>query len=270
MAVIKLDSGGRTWKKDPQISSAIIRYGIWIAVILYFIVNSRTIEIDSVRIAKGMSRAGELFSGFFHPDFVSRFSYIVTGVLESITMALFATGMSLIFALILAFGAARNIAPKPVYFLCRLLLVLIRGFHVVVLGILFVVMFGYGPFAGVITIMVNCIGFIGKLMAEEIENIDKTQIEAIKSTGAGWGKTVLYSVWPQVKVRFIGLSIYRADISFRQSTIIGIVGAGGIGAVLDTAMGKYDYNTAGAILLVIIVLVLITEYISSYVRRSFV
>ena len=80
----------------------------------------------------------------------------------------------------------------------------------------------------------------------------------------------MYGVWPQVSTRFIGLSIYRADISFRQSTVIGIVGAGGIGAVLDTAMGRYDFNTAGAILLVIIILVLITEYISSAIRRRIV
>ena len=131
-------------------------------------------------------------------------------------------------------------------------------------------MFGYGPLAGVLTLLLNSVGFIGKMLAEDIENINEEQIEAIKSTGANWFQTVIYGVWPQVSTRFIGLSIYRADISFRQSTVIGIVGAGGIGAVLDTAMGKYDYNTAGAILMVIIIMVLITEYISSSIRRRIV
>ena len=128
----------------------------------------------------------------------------------------------------------------------------------------------FGPFAGVITLMLNSIGFIGKLLAEDIENISSEQIEAIKATGANWFQVVAYGVWPQISTRFIGLSIYRADISFRQSTVIGIVGAGGIGTVLNTAMNRYDYNTAGAILLVIIVLVLVTEYISSNVRRRIV
>jgi phosphonate transport system permease protein len=141
---------------------------------------------------------------------------------------------------------------------------------VVILGIIFVIMFGYGPLAGVLTLIVNGVGFIGKLLAEDIENIQEEQIEAIRATGASWPKIVVYAVWPQVATRFIGLSIYRADISFRQSTIIGIVGAGGIGAVLDTAMGRYDFNTAGAILLVIIIMVLITEYISSSIRRRIV
>ena len=147
---------------------------------------------------------------------------------------------------------------------------LIRSMHVVILGIIFVIMFGYGPLAGVLTLIVNGVGFIGKLLAEDIENIQEEQLEAIRATGASWPKIVTYAVWPQVATRFIGLSIYRADISFRQSTIIGIVGAGGIGAVLDTAMGRYGFNTAGAILLVIIIMVLITEYVSSAIRRRIV
>ncbi|WP_428771434.1 phosphonate ABC transporter, permease protein PhnE [Treponema sp. HNW] len=257
----------RTWKKKPLIKNPFLRWGLFIAVIAYLIISGSAIKVDPNRIAMGASRIGKLFSGFFHPDFVSRYKYIVQGTLESLAMTLAASLTSMFLAIPFALCASRNLVPKWVYAVFRLILMLIRSLHVVVMSILFVVMFGYGPLAGVATLMLNSIGFIGKLLAEDIENINEEQLEAVRATGANWFQTVIYGVWPQISTRFIGLSIYRADISFRQSTIIGIVGAGGIGAVLDTAMGKYDYNTAGAILLVIIVLVLITEYISSSIRR---
>ena len=258
------------WRKKPMIANAVLRYGVWILVIAYLIFAGKDIKVDPRRIAMGAGRIGKLFSGFFHPDFISRGKYIIEGTLESLAMTAAASFFSMFLAVPLALGASRNLVPKWVYVICRILLMIIRALHVVVLSILFVIMYGYGPFAGVLTLMINSIGFIGKLLAEDIENINTEQLEAIRATGANWLQTVVYGVWPQVSTRFIGLSIYRADISFRQSTVIGIVGAGGIGAVLDTAMGRYDFNTAGAILLVIIILVLITEYISSAIRRRIV
>lgn len=260
----------RTWKKKHLIANPFIRYSVIIAVFLYILIAGSSIEVDPERIVRGVSKMGKLFSGFFHPDFATRYKYIIEGILESLAMTAFASIVSMFLSLPLAFGASRNLVPRWVYCICRVLLMFIRSLHVVVLSILFVIMFGYGPLAGVLTLLLNSVGFIGKMLAEDIENINEEQIEAIKSTGANWFQTAIYGVWPQVSTRFIGLSIYRADISFRQSTVIGIVGAGGIGAVLDTAMGKYDYNTAGAILMVIIIMVLITEYISSSIRRRIV
>ena len=260
----------RTWKKKHLIANPVIRYSLIIVVIAYLVIAGSGIEVDPARIAKGVSRMGKLFSGFFHPDFASRYKYIVQGGLESLAMTALASIAGMFLALPLAFCASRNLVPKWLYYISRTILMLIRSLHVVVLSILFVIMFGYGPLAGVLTLLLNSVGFIGKMLAEDIENISEEQLEAVRSTGANWFQTVVYGVWPQISTRFIGLSIYRADISFRQSTVIGIVGAGGIGSVLDTAMGKYDYNTAGAILLVIIVMVLITEYVSSSIRRRIV
>lgn len=259
-----------TWRKKHKIESPLIRYGILVLALIYLLAAGSGITVNSERIAMGLSRVWKLFSGFFHPDFQSRGKYIVQGILESVAMTLASSVFAMFLAIPIALGASRNIVPKGVYLVCRAVLMLIRSMHVVILGIIFVIMFGYGPLAGVLTLIVNGVGFIGKLLAEDIENIQEEQLEAIRATGASWPKIVTYAVWPQVATRFIGLSIYRADISFRQSTIIGIVGAGGIGAVLDTAMGRYDFNTAGAILLVIIIMVLITEYVSSAIRRRIV
>nr|WP_321262474.1 phosphonate ABC transporter, permease protein PhnE [uncultured Sphaerochaeta sp.] len=260
----------KIWRKKHKIENPFLRYGVLLLVLLYLYLAGTGVEFNGERIAMGLSRVGKLFGGFFNPDFQSRGKYIVEGILESVAMTFASSLFAMLIAVPIALGASRNLVPKGVYVIFRILLVFIRSMHVVILGIIFVIMFGYGPLAGVLTLVVNGVGFIGKLLAEDIENVQEEQLEAVRATGATWWQTVVFAVWPQVATRFIGLSIYRADISFRQSTIIGIVGAGGIGAVLDTAMGRYDYRTAGAILLTIIIMVLVAEYVSSSVRRRIV
>ena len=170
----------RSWKKKHLISNPFLRYGLLIVVLAYLLIAGSGIKVDPVRIANGVSRIGKLFSGFFHPDFASRGKYIVTGILESIAMTAVASLISMFLAIPLALGASRNIVPKWVYLICRVILMIIRSLHVVVLSILFVIMFGYGPLAGVLTLLLNSIGFIGKMLAEDIENINEEQLEAIK------------------------------------------------------------------------------------------
>jgi phosphonate transport system permease protein len=128
-------------------------------------------------------------------------------------------------------------------------------------------MVGFGPFAGFLTLSFATIGFLAKLLAEDIEDIDAGQAEAIRATGASWLQLVNYAVQPQVMPRLIGLSMYRIDINFRESAVVGIVGAGGIGATLNTALSRYEYDTAAAILIIIIVIVMIAEYSSSVIRK---
>lgn len=255
------------WTKPPFVRSPWLRWGINIAVLAYVLVAVRTFDINIERIIVGLERGYQILLAFFRPDFASRGRWILRGVLESLTMTLTATTAGVSLSVLITLGAARNISPLPVYLLCRGILIVVRSLHVVVFAILFVVMIGFGPLAGAITLALNSIGFIGKIMAEEIENIDEDTLEAIRSTGASWPQLVAYGVWPQITTRFVGVAIYQLDINFRQSTIIGLVGAGGIGSVLDTAMGRYDYNTATAILIVIIALVLVGEYVSSAIRR---
>jgi phosphonate transport system permease protein len=165
-------------------------------------------------------------------------------------------------------GAARNIAPLPVYAVCRGFIAVARSLQEVLIAIFFVVLFGFGPFAGFLTLSFATIGFLAKLLAEDIEDIDPAPLEAIRSTGAGWWQVLAYAVLPQVAPRLVGLSMYRADINFRESAVVGIVGAGGIGATLNTAMDRYEFDSAAAILLVIIGIVLACEYASGFVRAK--
>jgi phosphonate transport system permease protein len=152
---------------------------------------------------------------------------------------------------------------------CRAVIALSRTFQEVIIAILFVKMFGFGPLAGMVTLVVATVGFMAKLLAESIEGADRAQIEAIRATGGSWWQLINYGVQPQVMPRFIGLSVYRLDINFRESAVIGIVGAGGIGATLNTAFDRYEFDTAAAILLVIIAIVMAAEYSSGHVRRRF-
>jgi phosphonate transport system permease protein len=154
-----------------------------------------------------------------------------------------------------------------VYYFCRCILALSRSFQEIILAIFFVKLFGFGPFAGMVTLSFATIGFYGKLLAEDIEDTDPSPAEAVRATGAGWLQWINFSVQPQVMPRMIGLALYRFDINFRESAVVGIVGAGGIGATLDTAFNRYEFDSAAAILLIIIGIVMLVEYSSGYVRR---
>jgi phosphonate transport system permease protein len=189
------------------------------------------------------------------------------GMQESLTMTVTATVVGVLLSLPVGIGAARNLAPLPVYLVCRSAIALSRSFQEIIIAILFVAMFGFGPFAGFLTLSFGTIGFLSKLLAEDIEDVDESQAEAIRATGASWWQLINYAIQPQVMPRLIGLSCYRLDINFRESAVIGIVGAGGIGATLNTAMDRYEYDSAGAILILIIAIVMAAEYFSGCVRK---
>jgi phosphonate transport system permease protein len=266
MSTKPITSQPRHWSPPPLIANVWVRYLVIAAVLGYLILALSSIEIDPERIAEGWTRTSRLLADFFQPDFRSRWGDIRTGMLESLTMTVVATAAGLLLSLPLSLGAASNIAPRAIYLVCRSLVILTRTFPEVVIALLFVVMVGFGPLAGVITLSLASAGFIAKLLAEDIEDINSSQLEAMRATGASWAQIIVYGVAPQVLPRFIGLAAYRLDINFRESAILGIVGAGGIGAVLRTSIRRYDFNTTGAILALIIGIVLVLELLSSRVR----
>lgn len=255
------------WKPLPLIRDARWRWAINASVLLYFVLAWLSVDVNWARVAQGMDRGLAFMASFLQPDFVSRSGEIFTGLKESLTMTLASTVIGVLLAIPVGLGAARNISPVPVYLLCRSIIALSRTFQEIIIAILFVAMFGFGPLAGVVTLAFATIGFMAKLLAEDIEDTQKEPLEAIRATGASWLQWVNYAVQPQVMPRLIGLSLYRLDINFRESAVIGIVGAGGIGATLNTSINRYDYDTSAAILLLIIVIVLMSEYLSGYVRK---
>lgn len=255
------------WRRQPMIRDPRLRWGLALGALVYLLLALSTIDVNWARVAEGASRGLNFLAAFTQPDFVSRHDDIIDGILESLTMTLTSTVIGVALAIPVGLGAARNISPWPIYYLCRGIITVSRTFQEIIIAILFVVMFGFGPLAGMITLAFATIGFMAKLLAEDIEDLDWRQVEAVRATGASWWQTMNHAVQPQVMPRLIGLSMYRLDINFRESAVIGIVGAGGIGATLNTSISRYEYDTSAAILLIIIAIVLLCEYSSSHVRR---
>ena len=257
----------RRWKKAPLIKRAWLRWMVGAGAILYLALALGTTEVNWVRVWEGLPRGARFFAAFFPPDFTSRWSEIAEGILESLWMTVVSTVVGIAISIPVGIGAAKNVAPAPVYYFCRGILAVSRSFQEIILAIFFVKLFGFGPFAGVVTLSFATIGFYGKLLAEDIEDMDAVQAEAVRATGARWLQWINFGVQPQVMPRMIGLALYRFDINFRESAVDGIVGGGGIGATLDTAFLRYEFDSAAAILMVIIAIVMLVEYSSGFVRR---
>ncbi|MEM9028016.1 MAG: phosphonate ABC transporter, permease protein PhnE [Pseudomonadota bacterium] len=257
----------RRWQQPKLIEATWLRWAITVAVLLYLALALGSIDANWTRVIEGIGRAGQLFAGFLTPDFLSRWGDIQVGIIESLTMTVTSTVAGVLLSVPIGLGAARNIAPLWLYALCRAIIAISRTFQEVIIAIFFVAMFGFGPFAGFLTLSFATIGFLAKLLADEIEEIDPAQVEAVRATGAGFWQVIDYAVSTQVMPRLIGLTLYRVDINFRESAVIGIVGAGGIGATLNTALDRYEFDSAAAILMLIIVIVMSMEYMSSFFRK---
>jgi len=267
MSDIAAFAGRRTWKRPPFITNPTLRWGLIVGAAVYLAAAIGTTDVNWVRVMEGLPRGQRFLMGFLPPDFISRWPEIVDGVLESLWMTIVSTVVGILISVPIALGAARNVAPLPVYYVCRAIVAGSRSFQEVILAIFFVKLFGFGPFAGFVTLSVATVGFFAKLLAEDIEAMDPAQAEAVRATGGSWFQWLNYGILPQVMPRFIGLSLYRLDINFRESAVVGIVGGGGIGATLNTAFDRYEFDSAAAILLVIIGIVMAVEYTSGYVRR---
>ena len=263
---VAVDRG--VWRPPPLIRNPWLRYGLAIAALVYLWFAISSVDVNWTRALQGMDRGLRFIQGFLSPDFGARAGDIWLGLVESITMTITATAAGIALSVPIALGASRNLVPAWIYYVCRSIIAVSRSLQEIVVAILLVALFGFGPFAGFVTLAFATIGFMGKLLADAIEEANRSQLEAIRSTGASWWQWVSYAVQPQVAPRLIGLSLYRLDINFRDSAIVGIVGAGGIGATLNTAIDRYEYDVAGAILLIIIGIVLAVELSSSWIRKK--
>jgi phosphonate transport system permease protein len=256
----------RRWRPPPLIANPWLRYGLALAAAAYLALALGSFEVNWARLSEGWARGLRFLSGFAAPDFSRRWDDIFQGMVESLTMTVTATVAGIAISVPIGIGAARNLVPLPVYLVCRAIVALSRSLHEIVVAILLVALVGFGPFAGFLTLTFATIGFLAKLLAEDIEDADAAPIEAVRATGAPWLSLVAFGVLPQVAPRLLGLSLYRLDINFRESAVVGIVGAGGIGATLNTAIDRYEFDSAAAVLILIIAIVMVSEYVSGLVR----
>ena len=253
------------WQPIRMIESPLIRHGLTLLALVYLFWSVGSLDMDWSRMVSGLPRAKNMLVRMIPPDF-SRWQLLTRGVLESVQMALIATFLGMALAIPLGICGAANLVPRPIYLIARTLIILSRTFHEIIVAILFVKIFGFGPLAGVLTLTVGGTSFISKMLAEDIENMPPEQMEAVRATGASFPKLMIYCISPQALPRYLGVSIYRLDANIRHSTVVGIVGAGGIGQVLAASFSRYDYDFSLAIILAIIALVIVGEFFSSWVR----
>ena len=199
----------------------------------------------------------------------------IARMVETIFLGMMATVFGILFSIPVSFLAARNLmAGSPltmfIYYLTRTILNIIRSIEPLIWAIIAVVVVGLGPFAGILALTVHSIAALGKLYSESIESIDPGPIEAIQATGATRLQTIMYAVVPQMIPPFVSFSIYRWDINVRMSTVIGLVGGGGIGFVLIQYIKLLDYRAAGIAVWFIAITVAILDYISATIRQRFV
>jgi len=200
---------------------------------------------------------------------------IIEKMVETIFIGMMATFFGIIFALPVSFLAARNLmSASPItlaiYYLVRAVLNIIRSIEPIIWAIVFVIVVGLGPFAGILALTLHSVAALGKLYSEAIESIDSGPIEAIQATGASWLQTVMFAVVPQIVPPFVSFTIYRWDINIRMSTIIGMVGGGGIGFLLVQYIRLLEYDYAGLCVWFVAVTVAILDYVSAEIRARFV
>lgn len=240
----------------------------WLILAAYVVYAGLQLGFVPERFASGLEHGGRFIARMFPPNF-SRWELIASGIGESIQIAIIATFFGVVLSLPIGFLAARNLMPPWVTWPMRAFIALCRSFHPIIVAILFVKAIGFGALAGVMALIVGSIGFIAKLFAEAIEEISLKQVEAVRATGAGFLSVLTMGVLPQVLPRFIGFSTYQLDSNLRNSTMVGIVGGGGIGAALFTAYQRFDFDVVLAILIVIVTLIMLAEIVSGWARKVF-
>lgn len=225
--------------------------------------------LDLQLVFNGIPAILTLLGESFPPDFANAGSWIKP-LLDTLAMSIAGTALAVSLSFPLAFLAAHNTSPHPaIYHLARIVLNGLRSIPELIMGIIFVAAVGFGALPGVLALGLHSIGMVGKFFAEAIEHVDEAPIEAARAAGASPMQVLWHAVLPQVLPQFADVSIYRWEYNFRASTVMGMVGAGGIGFELMGALRIMQYQEVSAILLVILLMVTLVDSLSGRLRKAF-
>ncbi len=239
-------------------------------IIVPFIWAAIGLEISAEKLLNAPAEIWILLKGMFPPDFEDT-GRIVSKLLESIYIAWIGTVMGAIFSFPLSFMAATNVAPRWISVPTRAFLSAIRAFPELILAVILIVPFGLGAFTGALAIGLHSIGTLGKLSSEVIEGVDGGPVEAIGSAGGTLPLQMRYGIIPQAMPNIVAYWLYRFEINIRASAVLGLVGAGGIGAeIVARLQFRADWPKAGAALIATVVVVLMIDTVSSSIRRRII
>jgi phosphonate transport system permease protein len=226
------------------------------------------IDVSPARVVMALGGLGGTLAFFWPPETGGILPELLADLWVTVKIALAATLMGAVLALPVGALAARNVAPSAaVQRLCRIFVVSVRGVPELVLAIVFVVVTGLGPVAGALALGIGAIGLLGKLVADSLEEVDPGVEQALRATGAGRWQVFFSATLPQAAPAFVGHLLYQLDVNIRSATLLGIVGAGGIGFHLQNAARVLEYGVVTTVMLLVFATVLLVELLAVWLRR---
>jgi len=223
-------------------------------------------EFDLVVLATSGPRFAEVFGRLTPPDW-SVTGLVLRSAMETLMIALAGTTIAVIVSLPIGFLAATNVSPVWVATPIKAVLGAIRSIPLIVVAVIFVAAVGLGPFPGALAIAFHSIGMLGKFYAEEFESSDQGIIDAIRGTGAGWLQTIRYGLFSQSVPQVVAFTVYRFEMNFRDATVLGLVGAGGIGYYIRAYVGSFQYERVCVLLVIIALVVFALDQVTYWVRK---
>ena len=255
--------------KTATVKRSLTWYLSWAALLLLLSASWQGADMRPAELFRDSDNMGQYAAEFFPPNFRQWRMYVEEMVI-TLQIALWGTALAVVTAVPLALLASSNIVPWWVYQPVRRLMDSFRAINEMVFAMLFVVAVGLGPFAGVLALWIHTAGILAKLFSEAVEAIDPQPVEGIRSTGASAMHEIVYGVIPQVMPLWISFTLYRFESNVRSASVVGMVGAGGIGVVLWEIIRGFQYAETCAVMLIIIVTVSVIDVLSARIRKFFV
>lgn len=265
--IMTIDAKSMALMKPPQQHwLSLLGWGLFVIFLAW---SWQGAEMRPLQLWKDAGNMGTFVADFFPPDF-SDWRLYVKEMIVTVQIAIWGTVLAVIFAVPLGILSSANIVPWWVYQPVRRLMDALRSINEMVFAMLFVVAVGLGPFAGVLALFVGTTGVLAKLFAEAVESVDNGPVEGIRATGASALQEVIFGVIPQVMPLWISYVLYRFESNVRSATVVGMVGAGGIGVLLWEAIRGFQFMQSAAVLLIIILVVSLIDMVSQQLRRIFI
>jgi len=269
--VIKLkvdnkDKDLATYLKPQWSWKTLTTIGIF-SFVLAFVVND--LEIDFIKLVTDSSKYfGDIISRMLPPDF-SNLNQLIYAMFETIEIAFLGTFIAIVLSIPLGLFSARNLAPNYfVYLICKTVIIFFRAIPEFIIAMILVIAIGFGAMPGVLALGLHTMGFLAKFYAEDIEHINNGPIDALKSSGATKGQIISFGVIPQILPSFVANNLYILDRNVRMATMLGIVGAGGIGYELQSSFRMFEYERVSAIIILIFAAIFVIDHLSSYIRSK--
>ena len=227
------------------------------------------LEIDFIKLFSDSSKYfADILSRMLPPDF-SNFKNLIYAMLETIEIAFLGTFIAIVLSIPVGLFSARNLAPNYVVFLiARIVTIFFRAIPEFIIAMILVIAVGFGAIPGVLALGLHTMGFLAKFYAEDIEHVNKGPIEALKSSGASKSQIISFAVIPQIIPSFVANNLYILDRNIRMATMLGIVGAGGIGYELQSSFRMFEYQKVSAIIIIIFITIFLIDHLSSYIRSK--